>query len=85
MARAHIVPSDPGVARLLADVLEDCAELQRFRGRKLITPEEWEHVPDATRARFLKNEYVVVSPHAVYITPTGALILQYTEEDGDGD
>lgn len=85
MARANIVPADPGVASLLADVLEDCAELQRFRGRRLITSEEWLQIPDATRARFLENEYVVVSPHAVYITPSGEKVLQYTEEDGDGD
>lgn len=68
----------------MADVLEDCAELQRFRGRKLITLEEWEQIPDASRARFLKNEYVVTSPHAVYITPSGVGVLEYNQENGDG-
>lgn len=77
------VPKDKAVSdakRVFTEVLRDVVALLKFRATHRMQTGAWEaQVPADIRERFVKQEFVVVQPHIVYLTEHGLEILEYTE------
>jgi hypothetical protein len=65
---------------IFTDVMRDCLGLAKFHDTQRMQRGAWEaQIPADVRARLIKQEFVAVQKHIVYITAEGLEVLGYRE------